>query len=338
MPILGIESLVFGVDDVALCCRFWQDFGLTPVSIQPQQGVFAVASGSQVIVRAKDDPTLPPANFSGQGLREAVWGVDTAESLQALAAGLAVDREVRFDADGTAHFLADDATPLALRVWRKRPVISQPDPINAPGNIQRLNLHRKWRIRAQPKTINHVVYFADDYVAAIEFYRDRLGFRLSDHFKGTGAFARADGTNEHHSVFLFSNQLPITQGRSGYIHAAFGVEDIDELMLGANNMERLGWMPDSATRGGLSRHRTSSALYYYIKCPSGGEAEYHADTDYLDDNWIPRVWEWKFGSLLWSHNTPAHLKVDEPNWDVQLDPQMRSLDAFRLAKNKADKN
>lgn len=332
MPILGVESLVFGVDDVALSCKFWADFGLTPLSITPQQGVFGVASGSRVIVTAKDDPTLPKPNFSGQGLREAVWGVDTDASLQALAAGLAVDRELRVDADGAVHFYADDGTPLALRVWHKRAVVSQPDAVNAPGNIQRLNLHRKWRIKALPKTINHVVYFADDYVAAIEFYRDRLGFRITDHFTGVGAFARADGTNEHHSVFLFTNQLPITQGKRGYIHSAFGVEDIDELMLGANIMEKKGWVPDSGARGGLSRHRTSSALYYYVKCPFGGEAEYHADTDYLDDNWIPRAWSWKFGSLLWSHNTPPHLKTDEPDWDVQLDPQLRSLDAFRTAK------
>ncbi|MGC3980361.1 MAG: VOC family protein [Steroidobacteraceae bacterium] len=332
MPILGIESLVFGVDDVAQACRFWADFGLRPLSVQPQLGVFEVASGSKVVVKSKDDPSLPKANFTGQGLREAIWGVDTAESLQTLAENLGTDRQLLTDSDGTMHFAADDGTPMALRVWRKRPVISQPDPVNAPGNIQRLNLHRKWRVRALPKTINHVVYFADDYVASIEFYRDRLGFRLSDHFNGVGAFARADGTNEHHSVFLFTNQLPITQGKRGWIHAAFGVEDIDELMLGANIMEKKGWIPDAGVRGGLSRHRTSSALYYYVKCPFGGEAEYHADTDYLDDNWVPRAWEWKFGSLLWSHNTPPHLKVDEPNWNVQLDPHMKSLDTFRGKK------
>jgi catechol 2,3-dioxygenase-like lactoylglutathione lyase family enzyme len=329
MAILGIESLVYGVDDVALNARFWSDFGLTPLQQEARQSVFEVASGSRVIVRAHDDPTLPQASFSGQGLREAVWGVDTPESLERLVVGLSTDREVRRDADGSAHFQADDGTPLGLRVWHKRPVVSQPDPVNAPGNIQRLNLHRKWRMHARPKTINHVVYFADDYVASIEFYRDRLNFRISDHFKGVGAFARADGTNEHHSVFLFTTDLPNTRGKRGYIHAAFGVEDIDELMLGAGQMEKRGWLPDRAARGGLSRHRASSALYYYIKCPAGGEAEYHADTDYLDDNWIPRVWGWHFGALLWSHHTPPHLKVDEPDWDIQLDPELRSLAQYR---------
>ena len=38
--------------------------------------------------------------------------------------------------------------------------------------------------------------------------------------------------------------------------------------------------------GGLSRHRISSAIYYYLDNPSGGEAEYPLSTrDYLDDNW-----------------------------------------------------
>ena len=32
MAILGIEALVYGVDDLDRCSRFWEDFGLTPVS------------------------------------------------------------------------------------------------------------------------------------------------------------------------------------------------------------------------------------------------------------------------------------------------------------------
>ena len=57
-------------------------------------------------------------------------------------------------------------------MWRKRPLLSQPDPVNAPGNIQRLNLHRKWRYKAIPKTINHVVFFVYDYVATLEFFKN----------------------------------------------------------------------------------------------------------------------------------------------------------------------
>ena len=330
MAILGVAEVVFGVDDLEKCTRFWTDFGLVPLSHDAREAVFEVASGSRVTVRMRGDERLPPQYFEWPGIRETIWGVDTATSLEKLVAGVGSDRKITRDADGTAHFVADDSQPIGLRVWRKREVLSQPDPVNAPGCIQRLNQHRKWRQRARPKTINHVVFFSKDYVASFEFYRDRLGFRLSDHSKGLGAFARADGTFEHHSIFWVNADLPITPGKNGYMHTAFGLEDIDEVMLGANRMTESGWVNKSMnSSGGLSRHRISSAIYYYIDNPNGGEAEYHADTDYVDDNWVPRAWDWKFGALLWAHNIPGFFRTDNDNWDMSFDPQGKSLDAFR---------
>jgi len=330
MAIRGVAEIIFGVDDLSTCARFWDDFGLTAVSRDQTQAVFEVASGSRVTVRQRADARLPPEYFEWPGIRETIWGVDTAENLEALVADLSRDRSVKRDADGTARFHADDGQPLGLRVWHKRPVTSQPDPVNAPGCIQRLNQHRKWRQRAVPKTINHVVFFSTDYVAAFEFYRDRLGFRLSDHSKGLGVFARADGTNEHHSIFWVNADLPITPRKNGYMHTAFGLEDIDEVMLGANIMAQKGWVNKSMnSSGGLSRHRISSAIYYYIDNPNGGEAEYHADTDYLDDNWVPRAWDWKFGALLWAHQTPPFFRTDNDNWDMTFDPKGSTLEAFR---------
>jgi catechol-2,3-dioxygenase len=335
MAILGVESAIFGVDDIALCTKFWTDFGLTPLAESATEAVFEVASGSKVVVRHRNDPSLPAAYADKPGVRETIWGVDTAESLERLLADLGRDRPITRDADGTAHFLADDGMPLGLRVWAKRAVVSQPDPVNAPGNIQRLNLHRKWRQRAIPKTINHVVFFVKDYVASLEFFIHRLGFRYTDHSRGAGAFARADGTNEHHSIFFVSCALPMAPDEPGFMHMAFGLEDIDELMLGVNQMELKGWKNQGLnTLGGLSRHRISSAIYYYFDNPGGGEAEYHADTDYLDDNWVPRVWDWKFGSLLWATYTPSFWRGANIEWDMKFDKDRASLEAFRGVRPK----
>ena len=334
MAILGVESAIFGVDDLEVCTRFWDDFGLVPVARTKDESVFEVASGSRVVVMRRNDPRLPPTadNWSdGLGIRETIFGVDTPQALEALAHGLSRDREVRHDPDGTAHFRADDGMPVGLRVWKKRPVVSIPDRVNSPGRIERLNQHRQWRTRARPKTINHVVFFSEDYVASFQFFRDRLGFRYTDHSRGVGVFARADGTNEHHSIFWVDCKLPVAPGnKPGFMHMAFGVDDIDELMLGANIMERRGWKNISHnSSGGLSRHRISSALYYYVDCPAGGEAEYHADTDYLDDNWVPRVWEFKFGSLLWAHKVPPIFQTDAISWEMKFDPNGASLEEQR---------
>jgi catechol 2,3-dioxygenase-like lactoylglutathione lyase family enzyme len=336
MAILGVESAIYGVDDLDLCSRFFEDFGLALVSRKDDERVLEVASGSKVVLRKRGDPRLPTAYSHAVGVHETIWGVDTPAALERLAADLGRDRKLTRDADGTVHFHADDGMPLGLRVWNKRPVVSVADPVNTPGHIQRLNQHRQWRARARPKTINHVVFYAEDYVASFEFLRDRLGFRLTDHSMGVGVFARADGAFEHHSIFLLDCKLPVVPGnRPGFMHAAFGVDDIDELMIGANYMDKKGWPNTSRnSSGGVSRHRISSAIYYYVDCPAGGEAEYHADTDYLDDNWVPRAWDFKFGSLMWAHKVAPMFAADNVPWDMRFDPNGESLAAFRKSARK----
>jgi catechol 2,3-dioxygenase-like lactoylglutathione lyase family enzyme len=335
MAVLGIESAVFGVTDLAEHTRFWTDFGLPLLSTSDAESVFELASGSRVILLKHGDPRLPsPDSFPGDGVKETVWGIDTAANLEALAANLATDREVRRDIDGTVHAVADDGQPFALRVWAKRAVVSEASPVNSPGNIKRLNQHRIWRKKAIPKTINHIVFFSPDYVASAEFYFDRLGFRYTDHSRGTGIFARADGTNEHHSIFWVNADLPVAPGRFGFMHIAFGCDDIDEVMLGANIMDAKGWRNTTMnTSGGISRHRISSAIYYYCEIPGhAGEAEYHADTDYLTDDWVPRAWDFKFGSLLWSNNAPPIFRGDDIPWDMAFDPERKSFEPYRKTK------
>ncbi len=332
MSILGIESVVFGVDDLDENTRFWTDFGLPLETRTSVESIFRVASGSRIILRLHGDPGLPsPDPFPGNGAKETIWGVDTDENLEKLVAGLSIDRTVTRDEDGTAHCVADDGQPIGLRVWAKKAVVSEASAVNSPGNIKRLNQHRIWRKKATPKTINHIVFFSPDYVASAEFYLKRLGFRYTDHSKGTGIFCRADGTNEHHSIFWVNSDLPIAPDHFRFMHIAFGCDDIDEVMLGANIMENKGWKNTTMnTSGGISRHRISSAIYYYCEIPGdAGEAEYHADTDYLTDDWVPRAWDFKFGSLLWANNAPPIFRGDDIPWDMAFDPDRKSFEAFR---------
>ncbi|RVU05421.1 bleomycin resistance protein [Novosphingobium umbonatum] len=335
MSILGVESVLFGVDDVAENARFWTDFGLPVESISESEAVFRLASGSRLIVLPHGDPRLPsPDPFAGNGVKETVWGVDTAENLDRIAASLASEVAVTRDADGTVHCTCPDGQPIALRVWAKRPFHSEASPVNTPASYPRFNQHRIWRQKAIPKTINHVVFFSPDYVGSFEFYERHLGFRYVDHSKGVGIFARAGGTFEHHSIFWVNCDLPFAPDTFKFMHIAFGMDDIDEVMLGANLMAEKGWKNESMnSSGGISRHRISSAIYYYCDIPGkGGEAEYHADTDYLDDNWVPRAWDFRFGSLLWSNNAPPIFRGPDIPWDMQFDADRKSFEPYRKAK------
>ncbi|MGP7795585.1 VOC family protein [Sphingomonas sp. CLY1604] len=334
MAIMGVESVIFGVDDVDKCSRFWRDFGLVDLGSDERTGTFEVSSGSQVVVMRDDDPRLPPRSIEGNGIRLTVWGVDTAANLESLVRGLETVVEVIRDDQGAAFFKAPDGQHVGLRVWQKRAVVSVADPVNTPGSIKRLNQTRQWRRRAIPKTINHVVFFSPDYVGSYEFYRDHLGFRYSDHSKGVGIFARADGTYEHHSIFWVNSDLPFAPDGHGFMHIAFGLDDIDEVMIGANIMEKRGWRNTSVnSSGGISRHRLSSAIYYYVDNPNGGEAEYHADTDYLDDNWVPRAWSFKFAALMWAARIPPMFAGDDIPWEVDFDADERSFEAFRKGRS-----
>jgi catechol 2,3-dioxygenase-like lactoylglutathione lyase family enzyme len=314
MAILGIESLIYGVGDVEKSHRFFEDFGLRRAAMSTDIGRFDLAEGSHILIRHRGDPALPQSAVVGDGVREVIWGIDTEAALEALVAGLSTDRKVDRHANGTARFLTDFGIAMGIRVWVKKPVLSAPDPLNAPGSIRRLNQQRKWRLRAYPKTIAHVVFAVPDYEAGYAFMRDRLGFRLSDNQRGFGMYLRADGANNHHNLLLLNAKAPFPgmDGMHRFHHANFAVEDIDEIMVGANHMVRCGWEPSHL---GLGRHRIDSALFYYIPCPAGGEAEYGADADYVDDSWVPRVWHAPlFAYAHYVHNLPPFL-MKPPAWD-----------------------
>lgn len=316
MSITGIESLVYGVDDVAVATRFFDDFGLPPIDKAETSARFSLAEGSNVVILHSKDPALPTTGMEGIGVREVIWGVDTDQALEALVERLRDVVEVRRGSDGAARFVAPFGIGMGLRVWNRKPVLYAPDPVNAPGRVNRLNQHRKWRERARPKVISHVVWAVPDFEACYHFMRDRLGFRLSDHQRGVGMYLRADGSNNHHSIFFVNANAPMPgmDGKVRFHHANFGVEDIDEIMTGANHMVRKGW---DASHWGLGRHRIDSALFYYLPCPAGGEAEYGADSDYIDDNWVPRDWTSPlFGVAHYIHNLPPFL-MTSPDWEFR---------------------
>jgi catechol 2,3-dioxygenase-like lactoylglutathione lyase family enzyme len=339
MAIIGIETVLYGVNDVAECTRYFVDFGLPLLEKSDHHAHFRLDEGSNVIIRHINDPAIPPSKLVGTGVCEVIWGVDRQDSLDRLAKDLGRDREMRFDADGTAHCLTDNGLAIGLRLYRKNPVYSSPDPINSPGNINRINNQRKWKVKARPKTIQHVVFQTPDVEGSWAFYRDRLGFRLSDIQQGFGIFGRADGANDHHNLYFLNANLPSMKGTLSFDHVNYGVEDMDEVMVGANYLERQGW-PKS--EWGLGRHRIASSIFMYLPCPTGGLAEYGADSDFIDDSWVPRVWNPMFGFFSFVHNM-APFMMDAAPWEWEYAPgytpkakprEPRAQDAQHTAESK----
>ena len=322
MALLGIESLIYGVDDLDVSTRFYDDFGLQAAERDASGVRYRLPEGSNFILRRSNDPSLPPQFLPGQGPREIIWGVDSQASLDAIVAELGRDREVRQDADGTAHTRDDAGINIGFRLFARQPLeVSEAPPENNLGKVVRWNRHRKWYDKAQPKLINHTVFGVPDVDEAVAFYVDRLAFRVTDIMRGFGMFMRCDGRHDHHNLFFFRGGP-----RTFFSHVSFGVETIDELMVGAMQMQRRGWTSDN----GLGRHRISSLVFYYMDSPAGGQTEYSADSDYLDDAWKPRMWDQPFGQHHWLAVLPANARIDNAGVAEVLDgPRPKLNDTVR---------
>ena len=66
-------------------------------------------------------------------------------------------------------------------------------------------------------------------------------------------------------------------------------------------MKDAGWEADTTP----GRHVLGSNYYWYFRNPSGGNTEYFADMDRMDDDWEPRIWEESPGFAIWTMDDGA---------------------------------
>ncbi|SFG42728.1 Glyoxalase/Bleomycin resistance protein/Dioxygenase superfamily protein [Novosphingobium sp. CF614] len=330
MAITGIRRLVFRVEDLDTACRFFEDYGLYSRERDDTAALFETMDGGEVHLLKSGHSGLPAhTEQTGTGVFECVWAVDGERAMRRLCADLARDHELTTDKEGTVHFVTPFGQAIGLEVWQPRTVHGAPSPSNTVGKVGRLNQPRKWIDRAVPKRIHHCVWTFPDVQEAIDYYRDRLGFRVTDLQKGFGVYMRADGAFEHHNIFLANAHagMPNFDGTLRFHHCNFELEDIDEVMVAKNYLDRKGWKNNG---WGLGRHRLTSAAFLYTDTVAflGGEMEYGADCDVIDDSWKPRVWDGPFGTAIFMHELPAWMQ-DYPNWDVTFarDDQLRYLPA-----------
>lgn len=292
MAIQRIESLVFGVDDVAGGAQYFEDWGLEAVERGTTGAVFRTEENQTVHVRGADDSALPASPDAGPTLREAVWGVNSAAGLDALGAELSRDRDVAADTEGALHSFDETGFAIAFRIADRTP-LDLPAPVfNLGDATPRLNTPVEGDRRARPIRIGHLVYTVtrDGRERASGFYLDRLGFRLTDRSNGLGDFMRCQGARDHHSLGIFH-----MTNAERFHHIAFEVRDFDEIIFGGNHMKAQGW--EAATNPG--RRILGSNLFWNFRNPCGGETEYFTDMDRMDDDWVPRIVEEHPGGAMW---------------------------------------
>ena len=288
MKILGLESVTFGVDDVATARRFWNDFGLSEVANGADNAVFETREKATIVVRAIDDPDLVPAPVEGNTAREFTWGLETQAEVDAIADELARDHQITRSGDGAIPAVDPVGYGIAFRVSRRVAVEPEPPEINPPGAVTRVNKRARVYDKAAPLHLSHMVILVPNIEETKDFYVDRLGFKLTDSYPGRGYFLRAGASNEHHNLFLLK-----AGENKGFNHIAFELGSIHELFGGGTHMMDKGW----ETHLGPGRHPISSCYFWYFKNPCGGAAEYDFDSDFITDDWNPKDWESVPGSF-----------------------------------------
>ena len=284
MNILGLDALIFGVDDIQACTDCLRDYGLTPVGVNEQGGRFEALDGTSVIIRHLNDATLPAAIGPGPSLRETIYGVVSAADLELIAAELGKDRDVQRAADGSVHSVDDMGFAIGFQVSVRRPFDAPADLTNAPGSAPQRPLNQPGitpDMPAVPRSLSHVVYFVPDSAKAEAFYAQRLGFRTTDTFIGAGPFMRPDKSDDHHCLFMI--QTPAHM--KGCEHFTFHMGSGTEVLLAGSRFEKAGW----TGFWGPGRHLFGSNWFWYFNSPLGCHIEYDADMDKHDDDWAARV-------------------------------------------------
>ena len=310
MPIIRAEGVTYGVTDLADCSRFLADMGLLPgepISDKPMPdggAIFRTPVNQFIRLVAADSKTEPPALTGGSAVREVLWGVDTPESLEAIARDLERDHTVRRDSDGGVH--ATDPVGFGLGFVLARPVEVTVAPVhyNVSGQVNRWNCGQTPSERPQPLKIIHVALNITKAAqpAARAFYTERLKFKPVDEVEGVGVFLQCEGDFQHHNLFLCHRP-----DRATINHLAFETPDFDNVIRAGEHMAALGWKESRR----LGRHIMGSNVFRFFHSPCGGRIEFAADMDRMNKDFQTRHWPKHPGHHIYMMKSP--LPAPEPS-------------------------
>jgi len=134
-----------------------------------------------------------------------------------------------------------------------------------------------------PQKLAHVVVNTPDIDRATAFYRDLLGFQISDWSEHVMSFLRCNP--EHHSIAF--NQA----SHAAYNHTSWTMDSIDDLFRAQGRVRAFG----TELMWGTGRHGPGSQVFNYFIEPSGYVVELIADGIEIADDaaWEVQVWQRK---------------------------------------------
>lgn len=168
------------------------------------------------------------------------------------------------------------------------------------------------RDEAIPLHISHVVFHSPQHKELEQWYRDVLGFRLSDWLGDFMVFLRCNSA--HH-------RLAILPGPPALNHIAFDVRSVDDLMRGLARMTGAG----ITLQWGPGRHTAGNNTFTYYTSPNGNTVEYTSDLEEVDEaSWEPQIYkpglevmdQWGTGRIIPGNKPHAEMAPDKGLWQV----------------------
>lgn len=239
------------------------------------------------------------------------WRLETAPASTdgVVAVGLEVAHEAALEAIGhrlsKAGVCVEGAARETLAERNVRGLLRCSDPSGTPLELfwgQRIEIvpfasPRGVRFVTGELGLGHVVLGVDRdrYRDTVGFYRDLLGFRVSDYFRmGDREAVFLHCNPRHHSLAI--GEWPAAPG---LIHFMLEVEDLDAVGFALDACYAKG----VRVKRTLGRHSNDRMVSFYAETPSGFDVEYGWGGRLIDDaTWT--VSEVAHGTL-WGHRPPA---------------------------------
>lgn len=150
-------------------------------------------------------------------------------------------------------------------------------PFEISADVEQLGKRAMERWEGIPVKISHIVLHSPDHQAAVKFFTDVLGFKVSDWLGDFMCFLRC---NEAH------HRLAILPGPPCLNHVAYDMLSVDDMMRGISRLRMRG----TDMRWGPGRHTAGNNTFSYFCTPTGFAVEYTAELEDVDfENHQPQV-------------------------------------------------
>ena len=278
MSIIKIDDIAyvkFRAPDLEQMRSYLEDFGLVVVS----------ADSKRLVVRGRGPaPFLHATELGAPGFVAVGFRAGSRADLDVLAKHHDVKVETLDAPGGGSVVTLHDPDGFRVEVVAGQQAAS---PIEfesrEPWNVatQRSRMRRTKRLKAGPSSVlrlGHCVLSVKDFRASERWYKEHFGLITSDEIVvspefSIGAFLRCDRGDkpaDHHTLFLLQGPKG-----PGFHHAAFEVQDVDDLMRGNRLLTDRG----RSHEWGVGRHILGSQVFDYWRDPWGHTLEHWTDGD-----------------------------------------------------------